>query len=93
MSKLLIAKLDKNSELREAIVKWILQGEYEKPYLRCNSGCSDDCVGVGLKETFHGFKCSECRKVYKQEWNDERKKSAKKKKKGSVSFKKGTKKK
>jgi hypothetical protein len=91
MSKLLIAKLDKNSELREAIVKWIVQEEYDQLYKKCNAGLSEECLGVGLRETFHGKRCNECRKTYKNELNHE--KRSNKKRKGSVSFKKGTKKK
>ena len=62
-----IAKLKSNKKLLNAVVTWIVDRGLEKQYKRCSVGLSRDCVKVGHSSAFHGKKCLECIKVYKNE--------------------------
>ena len=90
----IIKEMKENEAAREGVLKWIVENGYEKLFQRCEyEPSSDRCVGVGLRESFHGKKCPSCRREYRNqnyaEKHNKKKKSTTKKR--SVSFKKGTK--
>ena len=85
----IIRELKGNQAALQGVVKWILDNGHDKLYQTCNDKSSDGCIGFGLRESFHGKKCPACRREARNQ-NYAAKHS---KKKRSVSFKKGTKKK
>ena len=60
-AKKIIKKLQDDDDLREDILRWVVSNKYHKRYEHCTSELSDECVGVGLKTTFHGKQCPACR--------------------------------
>ena len=60
-----IKKWMKNEEVKRQVIEWLMEKEWEavNSYQKCN-----ECESIGLRETFHGRKCAECMKAYKQKY-------------------------
>lgn len=71
-----IEKLKKNEKLLDEVLQWITSKGFDKKWKKCVANSVDDCVGVGLANTFHGKRCQVCTRAYKKEkwWENKEKK-------------------
>jgi hypothetical protein len=60
-----LRKID--SYFHEQVMRFIIEGELDKQWKKCNSGISDECLKVDRASEFHGRMCKACKVVYKRE--------------------------
>ncbi len=76
----IISELENNREALEKVTLWIVEEGHDKLYRRCRGGESEQCITVGLRDTFHGHRCPACRNAWKRMSYAEHAKQEKKKK-------------